>query len=462
RNPLLVPPPAAVSIHAEGRWAPLQRVSPLEPWRVLRSRQVAENSKEETEGARSGGLFTSSSGITIYRGDAWPKSYQGSLFVGEVANNLVYRARLEPSGVGLVARRADRDSEFLASQDIWFRPVQFANGPDGNLYVVDMYRELIEGAAFVPPQVLKQLDPASGTDRGRIYRVVYHAAADTVGASRETQQLRPALGGADSKQLVTALAHPNGWHRDTASRLLYQHRDETAVEDLRRLSAKSTSAVGRIHALSTLHGWDRLRAVDLVPRLQDEHPRVREHAVRLATVFSEDSAAVREALFVLSGDRDPRVRYQLAFSLGAWTGRRRDLVLANLLIQGRSDVWMRTAVQSSLARGAADVVSQAVADPDFRKSADGRKILTTLTAQIGARNRNSEVATLLKTLRSLPESQLALKQLLLRGLLTDADPSLKSELAKSESDVSRLLSDLIRVARETATNRRATASTRVD
>ena len=74
--------------------------------------------------------------------------------------------------MNLVARRADSDREFLASKDNWFRPVQFANGPDGNLYVVDMYRALIEGASFLPPEVLKHIDVTGGVHRGRIYRIV--------------------------------------------------------------------------------------------------------------------------------------------------------------------------------------------------------------------------------------------------------------------------------------------------
>ena len=94
------------------------------------------------------------------------------MFVGEVASNLLYRARLKPSGVGLTALRADRDVEFLASTDIWFRPVQFANGPDGCLYVIDMYRKLIQAAAFLPPAILKHLDVSGGFDKGRLYRIV--------------------------------------------------------------------------------------------------------------------------------------------------------------------------------------------------------------------------------------------------------------------------------------------------
>src|SRR5439155_13841169 len=111
-------------------------------------------------------------GVTVYRGDAFPEAYRGNVFVGEVANNLVYRAKLEPKGLTWSAVRAEKDREFLASKDVWFRPVQFANAPDGCLYVIDMYRELIEGAAFLAPQVLKTVDPSAGVDKGRIWRIV--------------------------------------------------------------------------------------------------------------------------------------------------------------------------------------------------------------------------------------------------------------------------------------------------
>src|SRR4029078_12116890 len=103
---------------------------------------------------------------------AFPVTYRGNVFVGEVANNLVYRAKLEPKGLSWSAVRAEKDREFLAAKGIWFRRVQFATAPDGCLYVVDMYRELIEGAAFLPPQLLKFVDLAGGIDRRRIWRIV--------------------------------------------------------------------------------------------------------------------------------------------------------------------------------------------------------------------------------------------------------------------------------------------------
>ena len=115
-----------------------------------------------TQDVNKGFLFDFGGGVRIW----------GDIFVGEVANNLVFRAKQKPNGSMPLAERADSDREFLASRDIWFRPVQFANAPDGCLYVIDMYRELIEGAAFLAPQVLKTVDPSAGFDKGRIWRIV--------------------------------------------------------------------------------------------------------------------------------------------------------------------------------------------------------------------------------------------------------------------------------------------------
>src|SRR4030095_6050598 len=105
-------------------------------------------------------------------GDAWPAEYRGNVFVGEVSNNLIYRARLEPDGIGLTALPADPGAPVLASTDVWSRPVQMANGPDGALYVLDMYRFLVEATDFMPPGLVKHLDVGAGFDKGRLYRIV--------------------------------------------------------------------------------------------------------------------------------------------------------------------------------------------------------------------------------------------------------------------------------------------------
>jgi hypothetical protein len=193
--------------------------------------------------------------------------------VGEVANNLIYRASLVPNGVGLTALRADPKAEFLASTDLWFRPVQFANGPDGALYVLDMYRYLIEATESIPPSIVKHLDVGAGFDKGRLYRIVPE------GFKRPRP---PQLGKASTTELVALLEHANGWHRDTASRLLYQRQDRAAVTPLKQLAAGSKSPLGRMHALYALDGLKGLDVATVLHGLRDPDSRAREHALRLA------------------------------------------------------------------------------------------------------------------------------------------------------------------------------------
>ena len=119
RNPHLKAPKAAVDITPTGKHTKLFRISPPEPWRVLRTRlRKTGKFRGSDEGGTPFGFFTGATGITIYRGDAWPKSHWGNAIVGEVANNLVYRALVKPNGVGVTASRADAKAEFLASEEL--------------------------------------------------------------------------------------------------------------------------------------------------------------------------------------------------------------------------------------------------------------------------------------------------------------------------------------------------------
>ena len=237
RNPYVGAPKPAMGIAPDGKNTPLFRISPPEPWRVARTRLRVDSAEGDYEGGQPFGFFTAATGVTVYRGDAWPADYRSDILVGEPANNLVYRARPKPDGLSVIARRADDGVEFLASTDIWFRPVQFANAPDGSLFIVDMYRELIEGADFLPAEILQHLDPHHGMDRGRIYRIV---PGDFPG-----RQI-PDLENQTSPDLVALLEHTNAWHRDTAARLLYQRQDRDVLPALEQLAGQSSLPQGRL------------------------------------------------------------------------------------------------------------------------------------------------------------------------------------------------------------------------
>src|SRR5207247_4849051 len=184
-----------------------------------------------------GGYVTRACGVTIYNGTALPNEYRGNAFVCEPAGNLVHRDVLVPDGVTFIAKRAYATNEFLASADNWFRPVNLATGPDGALYVCDMYRKTIEHPEYLPVEVRKRTDFISGRDLGRIWRVGAPAslparsgfpqrAGRDAGAPssvenavhRTSSQPRPFLNLARARiaELVQALGHPNAWQRETA------------------------------------------------------------------------------------------------------------------------------------------------------------------------------------------------------------------------------------------------------
>jgi len=420
RNPYLAAPGPRRSIASDGPQAEVFRISPVEPWRIVRTRlRVKGIVKGPVEGGgRAAGYFTGSTGVTIYRGNAWPKEFHGNAFIGDVGSNIVHRKILVPDGVGFVAHRADQKREFIASRDIWFRPAQFANAPDGTLYIIDVYREVIEHPDSLPPVIKKHLDLDSGGDRGRIYRVVPEGF----------KQPGPVhLSKLNSRQLVALLEHPNGWHRDTAARLLYERQDLTAVGPLRKLARQGNDPRARMHALYALDGLGALDEATLLVALGDAHPRVREHAVRLSERLAASSPPLRARLYAMVGDDDLRVRYQLAFSLGQLSeGRQRNEALAALARHDAGDSWMRLAVLSSLAQGSGDVFARLAGDAALVQSAAGRAMLKALASQVGVQGQQDAVAEVLAAIETLddqqPKAAGELLSLLTQGLAKGGSP----------------------------------------
>ncbi|MSU34833.1 MAG: c-type cytochrome [Pedosphaera sp.] len=210
-------------------------------------------------------------------------------------------------------RAADEQrSEFLASTDNWFRPVQFGNAPDGCLWVLDMYRETIEHPWSLPANLKKHLDLNSGNDRGRLWRL----APD---GFRYDRSRIPVPG--ETSGLVSLLEHPNGWHRETAARRLYERRDPAAVPELRRMLSGSKSVLGRLHALYSLEGLEALAVDDLVLAARDVNPEVRRHAVELCGLRfpapSELPNAITRLRPDLELDLDPWVRWSLLLHFGS-------------------------------------------------------------------------------------------------------------------------------------------------
>lgn len=420
RNPHFTMPPALQSIAADGPAATVYRTSPEEPWRVLRTKwRVAGLVPGPVEGGgRASGYFTSATGIMIYRGDAWPEEYGGDVFVADCGSNLIHRKKLRADGVALIGERPadEQQTEFLTSTDTWFRPVQMANAPDGTLYVLDMYREIIEHPWSLPPGIKKHLDLTAGSDRGRIYRIV---------PAGFRQRPPPRLSRASTAELVQTLAHRNAWHRETAARLLYERQDRAAVPLLETLAQKGDFALGRLHALYVLDGLGALKPGHLEHALNDPDDRVREHAVRLAEPFlrrGESGATLLTRLVSLAGDPSPHVRYQLAFTLGETRAPERIEALARIARRDAASPWTRAAVLSSLAEGADEMFARvrgwfAGAQGETVVGAGEYEFLRQLVQMLGARNRAPELTAVLEFVdRAPPAVAFALVHALGEGL----------------------------------------------
>jgi len=395
RSPFFAPPPARISIAQDGPQAEVYRTSPVEPWRIVRTRlRVSGVAKGPIEGGgRAAGYFTGATGVTIYRGDAWPKEFSGLAIVGDVGSNLIHRKRLEANGLEFVAKRMDEKSELVTSTDTWFRPAQFANAPDGSLHVIDVYREVIEHPLSLPAEIKQHLDLTSGRERGRIYRLVPKGF---------THRPTPKLKAASTEELVEMLAHPNAWHRETASRLLFERQDLAAIEPLRKVARESTSPFGKMHALYALDGLMGLDAESVLAGTKDSQPQVRRHAVRLSENVTM-STALSNRLASLVNDPSMEVRYQLAFTIGSLSREDRAEMLARLIRQDPKDRWMNAAVLSSLGDEAQKTVDLLANDESFRNE-NGNALIDQITRLINARQRSTAEAGKGKAMVEMPKA----------------------------------------------------------
>ncbi len=289
----------------------------------------------------SGHKFTSACSTNIYRDDLFGDDFRQNTFTCAPVHNAVHRRRLVPSGVSFESVRPEDESgsEFLASTDSWFRPTTVTTGPDGALWITDMYRLVIEHPEWIDDQREKELFLRAGHDRGRIYRVF---PSDT------TPRAMTKLAGLNSAQLVDQLSSPNGPVRDLAQQLLTERKDPVARQLLDNTVRSSPKALARLHALCTLAADIEIKTLQVA--LQDPDPTVRRHAVRIAETKLGDEA--RDAELILAAletcdTSDPHVGLQLAYSLGASKSPRAAKLLAKLAA-GDSDDYLRAAVLSSL------------------------------------------------------------------------------------------------------------------
>jgi len=259
--------------------------------------------------------FTAACGTCIYRGDLFPREFYGNAFVCEPSANVIRRNILTEQDGAVTARNAYDKGEFLASTDELFRPVNLATGPDGALYIADMYHGIIQHRFFLTPYLRRQAEDRGldkVIDKGRIWRVVPEGKAGGP---------KPALSKDSSIELIKHLSHANGWWRDTAQRLLVERNDPSVTSFLSQLAADgNANPLSRLHALWTLEGMERLGTSAIEAASCDSNPKLRAAAVRLAEhplkqTAGSTSNLLREKILGLATDASADVQTQLALSL---------------------------------------------------------------------------------------------------------------------------------------------------
>ncbi len=289
--------------------------------------------------------FTAACSPWIYRGDLFPAEFYGNAFVCEPAGNLIKRNLLTSEHGTLKAREAYEQREFLASTDERFRPVNLTTGPDGALYVVDFYRGILQHrislTTYLRQHIEKQgLDKSIGL--GRIWRIVPENAK---------HRTPPRLDKETPAQLVANLAHPNGWQRETAQRLLVEHGDAAVIPALEKMVSTGKTPLGRMHALWTLDGRQTLRWPIVAGALKDTDPQVRAAALRVSeSLLSTPHRTELLAQWIVLADSEsaPEVQLQLALSLGQARDTAADAAMAALYLRATGHALLRDAVLTGL------------------------------------------------------------------------------------------------------------------
>lgn len=362
---------------------------------------------QATFNRESTAYFNATCGPTIYRGDLLGDAYRGNAFVCESLTNLVQRRVLEPRGATYLARRAEPEREFLAATDPAFRPVNLATGPDGALYVVDFYREMVEHPQFVPQDLRKSVEFRRWSDRGRLWRI----APATDGAQRA-----PRLSTASTAGLVATLSHPNGWWRDTAQRLLVERQNRSAAPALMQLCADpEVSPLARMHALWTLDGLTALDDAIVARAMEDAHPDMREAAVRLAA----GRPGLTRSLLTRAEDAAFRVRFRAAIALGDVRDPAVPQALARLAARDAGDAWMRLAILSGLGETAWPFLQALLETRRGAVDPDQATLLAQAAAIVGVRNRQDEVRALLGSIAQVGDEQPTSGRIALLGGLAD-------------------------------------------
>ncbi len=285
---------------------------------------------------------TAAAGMAIYRGTNFPKEWYGTAFTTEPVSNLIKAIRIEGSGSKLTGSHPLGQSEFLASTDERFRPVNAYTAPDGSMYVLDMYHGIIQHKTYMTSYLRQQtLDrglESPGLEGGRIYRI--RSIAGKLESPVNIAELH-------GQALVDMLSHPNAWQRETAQRMLVLENDPATVPFLAKL-AREGSVIARIHAIWTLEGMGVLKAEHLSAAVRGDDPGLQSSGLWASTRLADDQLSALGPDIIAAVPSAPEVVPYLARALGPIGNKEAYARLDELIRSDRGTAFVREAAFSGL------------------------------------------------------------------------------------------------------------------
>lgn len=354
------------------------------------------------------GVITSSCGVTWYLGGLFPEKYKNITFIAEPVHNLVHADIIEDDASSFKASRAFEKKEFLASKDAWFRPVNFYVAPDGALYVIDYYRQIVEHPEWMAEDMGKSDKLYNGTDKGRIYRVFPK--------NKHTLPKFEPLTKLNDKELVELLKSPNIWYRRTAQRLLLDRKNVDAVPLLKGIIEKNESPESVVHALWTLEGLGVFEEEILKWALKNESAGVRENVIKIVEYelnkkLKAGADVIKTYVYQvldidnLKNDPSPKVRYQLLCTLGFFNDEKSLQVRNELLVKDIDDRWVHYAALSAAQGKEIEVFDFAIKNLTHQPSEGKALFFANVSALIGLGDDQKKISHLVQKIMQNPAQE---------------------------------------------------------
>lgn len=382
------------------------------------------------------GTHTSACGVTACRSGIFGDEMERSVFVCEPVGHLITRSVIEPDGGTVTARRAREKADFLTSTDTWFRPASLATGPDGALYVADMYRLWVEHPKFVPDDVAAKMDWRAGEDRGRIWRIVPAEGTVSTITSQIPESVQTSYTAVEAD--VALLKHSNGWIRSLGQRRIVEGRFTPAEDGLRAiLFDGSLPGLSRLHALRTLDGLDRLSDEDLIRAAADAESSVRRHVAELIRLRPDRAAKLQAVIASLLVDVNGEVRLQAVLSADPEQPVIQK-VLPEAVLFGQDDIWLQRALLMVAASHAGEIAELVVYDsPDASFASTRSEFLRLLALNAAVSGETAQLLRITTVLGVSQQESAWWKGALISGLAAGLPRTKNEGLARSLPELIR-------------------------